>query len=420
MPTPRAKSSRYPSLVMQRAPSKSRVCSDWPTLRASMPQSMLPSRVDVRCEWIQKFVIVSSLCLGCGQPQPQPRPRPQPPQRQAACSAPMCVASRGAMLALPSQIPQLRRAFRARLSLDLSLDGDGLGEVARLVHVALAHVGDVVGEQLQRRHHEQRHEELLRARHLDDVLAAIVELLIVLLGDGDDRSAAREDLLNVRLELLVARVGARRDDDDGHELVDKSNRPVLHLGGRVSLGVYVRDLLELERALERHGEVKAATEVKEVRGVLEDTREVQDLVLLVKHLAQKVGNANHGLHFAAHLAIVHLPLLLGQLDRDEHEHDDLCGEGLRGGDADLGARVQVDARVGGAGDARAHRVADAQAEGAVLPREVDGGERVGRLAALRDGEHHVLLEEQRLAVAELGGVLDLHRHAREGLDQVLA
>ena len=37
------------------------------------------------------------------------------------------------------------------------LDGDALGEVARLVDVAPAHVGDVVRHQLQRDDVEERH-----------------------------------------------------------------------------------------------------------------------------------------------------------------------------------------------------------------------------------------------------------------------
>src|SRR3712207_8898564 len=47
---------------------------------------------------------------------------------------------------------------------------DGLGEVARLVHVQAAGARDLVGEELQRDDREQRLEEPVRARHVDDLL----------------------------------------------------------------------------------------------------------------------------------------------------------------------------------------------------------------------------------------------------------
>ena len=48
------------------------------------------------------------------------------------------------------------------------------------------------------------------------------------------------------------------------------------------------------------------------------------------------------------------------------------------------------------------------------------GQRVGRLARLRDHEHERVAVDDRVAVAELRRVLDLDRDARELLDQVLA
>ena len=47
-------------------------------------------------------------------------------------------------------------------------------------------------------------------------------------------------------------------------LVDERDGPVLHLAGRIALGVDVRDLLQLERAFERDRIVDAAAEVEKV------------------------------------------------------------------------------------------------------------------------------------------------------------
>mmetsp|Transcript_9771 Transcript_9771/g.22976 ORF Transcript_9771/g.22976 Transcript_9771/m.22976 type:complete len:347 (+) Transcript_9771:137-1177(+) len=301
------------------------------------------------------------------------------------------------------------------------LDGDRLGQVTRLVDVALAHVGDVVGHELQRDDGEERHEELLRVGHVDDVLALALEVLVLgLVADGDDRAAAREHLLDVGLELLRVGVVARRDDDDGHELVDERDGAVLHLGRGVALGVDVGDLLKLERALEGHGEVEAPAQVEEVGGVPEDARHVEHLLLLLEHLAHLVGQRGERLELLLEVSRAVVALLLEELERD-HAHDaDLRGEGLGRGDADLGPGVQVDAAVRLARNGRAHRVADAHGQAAVTLGKRDGGEGVGGLARLRDGDDDVRLVHDGVAVPELGGVLDLDGDLGEVLDHVLA
>ena len=49
-----------------------------------------------------------------------------------------------------------------------------------MVDVAAAHIGDVVGEELQRDHREQRHQEFVSHRQLDDEIA-LVEVVVALL-----------------------------------------------------------------------------------------------------------------------------------------------------------------------------------------------------------------------------------------------
>ena len=59
-------------------------------------------------------------------------------------------------------------------------DSDGFGQVARLVDVAAAAHGDVVGEQLQRNDFEQRHQKFRRGRQLDEVVRRFAGEMIVL------------------------------------------------------------------------------------------------------------------------------------------------------------------------------------------------------------------------------------------------
>ena len=99
---------------------------------------------------------------------------------------------------------------------------------------------------------------------------------------------------------------------------------------------------------------------------------------------------------------------------------DLAEERLGRGDADLRPDAQVDAGVGLARDRRADDVHDAQRQRTALLRLLQRGERVGRLARLADRDDDRAVLDDRVAVAELAGVLDLGRDLREVLDEVLA
>jgi hypothetical protein len=66
---------------------------------------------------------------------------------------------------------------------------------------------------------------------------------------------------------------------------------VLHLAGRVALGVDVRNLLELERALERDGEMNAAAQVEKIarRGEI-----LRQLLALRRPAAQRLFDLGRG------------------------------------------------------------------------------------------------------------------------------
>lgn len=73
-----------------------------------------------------------------------------------------------------------------------------------------------------------------------------------------------------------------------------------------------------------------------------------------------------------------------------------------------------------AGDGRSHDVADAEDECPGLAGQLHGGQRVGRLARLRHGDHDVVSIDDRVAVAEFRSILHLHGDPAYILDQVLA
>ena len=104
----------------------------------------------------------------------------------------------------------------------------------------------------------------------------------------------------------------------------------------------------------------------------------------------------------------------GQQDRCGH----LGGEGLGAGDADLGARMGQDGRVRLTHLRRPGHVADRGRARAQLAREARRGQGVRGLTGLRDRERQGPLHQAGSAIAELARVVEVHRDAREALDEV--
>ena len=108
------------------------------------------------------------------------------------------------------------------------------------------------------------------------------------------------------------------------------------------------------------------------------------------------------------------------MEGEEEEGGELGGEGLGGGDADLGAGVGGDGALGFAGDGGADDVADGEGFGALADELVLGGDGVGGFAGLGDEEADGAGVGDGVAVAVLGGVVDVDGEAGEALDHELA
>ena len=111
---------------------------------------------------------------------------------------------------------------------------------------------------------------------------------------------------------------------------------------------------------------------------------------------------------------------LRELEREEAEQSDLCGERLRGRDTDLHPAAGVERRLGLARDLRAHEVRDRERPGAAFPRELDRVDGVARLARLRDADHERVLREHGIPVDPLARDVRLDRDARPLLEDVAA
>ena len=138
----------------------------------------------------------------------------------------------------------------------------------------------MIGEHLQRYDTQQGCQEIQGLGHLDNPVGNGANLLVALGDHGNDAAATGLDLLHIGDYLLVLLV-VGGDKQHGHIGIDEGDGAVLHLGSGIALGMDIADFLELEGALEGHGEVPASAQVHEVVGVGEGAGDFGDTVVLL-------------------------------------------------------------------------------------------------------------------------------------------
>ena len=121
----------------------------------------------------------------------------------------------------------------------------------------------MVREKLRRNHRQDRLERVDGPRDLDHFIRKLPHRVVAFVADDDQLSVARLHFLQIRNDLVVDR-RMRRDRDHRHVLVDERDRPMLHLTRRISLGMDVRDFLQLQRPFQRDRILNPAAEEEEV------------------------------------------------------------------------------------------------------------------------------------------------------------
>ena len=155
----------------------------------------------------------------------------------------------------------------------------------------------------------------------------------------------------------------------GHLGVEQRDGPVLQLARRVALGVDVADLLELQRALQRHRVAAAAADEHEAAGVDVAPGDRCHLAGAVERALRLVRQRPQGGHQAGLLVARETPAELGDGGRQEDQRGDLGHERLRGHDRDLWPGLQEQDRVALPGDGRAHGIGDRDDGAALLACE---------------------------------------------------
>src|SRR5207342_2587508 len=163
-----------------------------------------------------------------------------------------------------------------------------LRQVARLVYIRAFGHRDMIGEQLHRNRVDQRRYQRVDLGHLDRRHAALAGVRQPPgVGNEDDLAAAGTNLLHVTDGLFEQRPG-RSDDYDGHKVVDKRNRAMLHLAGGIAFGVYVADFLELQRSFQRHRIIRSAPEIEHVAGRSDEVRHGGYVLVIAERLVHRL------------------------------------------------------------------------------------------------------------------------------------
>jgi hypothetical protein len=111
---------------------------------------------------------------------------------------------------------------------------------------------------------------------------------------------------------------------------------------------------------------------------------------------------------------------LGEVEAEQQAPDDLGRERLGGGDGDLGPGVGVEHPSASRASVEPTTLHEREHRGALVAGVARGGDGVAGLAGLRDRDDERVRVEDRVAVAELAGDLDLDRDAGPVLDRELA
>ena len=122
---------------------------------------------------------------------------------------------------------------------------------------------------------------------------------------------------------------------------------MLHLGSRIALGMYIANLLELQRALQSHGVRVATTQIEEVAGIGKLACHLLYLLVALEHFAYLVGYLAQRVHRFEIVLAADGALGLAQSEGKHGEHRDLTCEGFGRRHANLRTHVYVRARVGG-------------------------------------------------------------------------
>jgi len=165
-------------------------------------------------------------------------------------------------------------------------------------------------------------------------------------------------------------------------VVHQRQGPVLQFSRRIGLGVNIGNLLEFERAFEGDGELLAATEKQGVLLFHIGFKGGFDQGVQLQYLAAQIRQQVQGLHQLLFLGLGQTPVFRQGNGKNLQRHQ-LGGEGLGGGDADLGASGGHQGQIGLPHQGAVGHIADGErTQIAVTGAGAQGRQGIGRFTGL--------------------------------------
>ena len=155
-------------------------------------------------------------------------------------------------------------------------------------------------------------------------------------------------------------------------------------------------------------------------GIGKGTRQVGHLIIGLQHLLDDLWHLVQSLDNLEILLAVDGSLGLSQCQRKHGKHSHLTSKGLGRSYTNLRTYMDISTCIGSTRNRRTDGITDAIDESALLLSELDGSQRIGCLTTLRDGDHHIVLRHNRIAIAELRSILHLDGNTTQRLDNLLA
>ena len=180
---------------------------------------------------------------------------------------------------------------------------------------------------MERDAEQNRHDQVVGGRNLNNLPGDFFEFGRGSVGQGDNAPAARLDLFHIAERFLVHRVFGQQDDNR-HLIVDQGNRSVLHLPGRIALGMNIRQFLELERALKRNRIVDAPPEIQEVAGMAVFLGDLFNRFGLLQRRLDQGGQSNDVFDELPAMVAVEDAAALSEVQGQQIEGGQLCGKRL--------------------------------------------------------------------------------------------
>ena len=259
--------------------------------------------------------------------------------------------------------------------------------------------GYMIGHQLQRNRGNQRFQALQGVRQFNHLVGYLGNRVVALANQGDYPTLAGLDFLNVGEHLLV-HIIMSGNDHHWHVRINQCNGAVLHLGGRIALGVDIRDFLQFQGALQGYRIAEAATEIEEIARIGERTAQVGNTLVELEHFLHLRGNLTQFLHDFLIVSLRHHSFLFTQGKCKHRQDSHLTGECLRGSHTNLGAHVDIGTGVRCSWDAGANSITNTIDECTLTLSQLNGSQCISRLTTLRDCYHHITLTNDGIAIAK--------------------